>query len=596
MITFPYAIADFQRIRRSGMFYQDRTAHIRDVERLGSTLIFLRPRRFGKSLWLQTLASYYDLRLADDFELLFGDLDIGREPTPLRNSYFVMQWNFSEVSARGSVEEIAHSLHEYLNRAIKGFLVDQQDLLPSSEIEIAENATGTLQNVLARIRQTPHKLYLLIDEYDNFVNEVMAVDTDTYQALFENDGPFKELFKSIKSGTEGRGIERVFATGVSPIALNDLTSGFNTSTDLSHHPALAALCGFHETEIRGALERIAADREIGEVEDHLETMRVWYNGYRFTEDDQGLIYNPTNTLYFLQNLAEIGKPPKQLHDQNLRNDQGKLKFLAKTAAGSGVIERLTESDGRVEVADLKLSFSLAELLQIGNDADTVSSLLYYMGLLTRTADSGLITRLRIPNLVVRKLFLDRLLEIFLQESGKSRARYVAGQFLEDGRLAPLLAFFEESLLPVLSNRDRGAAPKMPWHSGSGVNEMTVKALFLSTLFDDRRYAIFSELELERGYADLCLVIRPEMRRPELFDILFEFKQIRRKTLGKSGEEIRALSEEDLRALPPVAAALAAAREQVLRYRDALKKKFNAARPRCFVVIVAGLERIVGEEV
>ncbi|MCP4657433.1 MAG: AAA family ATPase, partial [bacterium] len=362
MIQFPYGIADFESIRREGMLYFDRTAGIRDVERLGRTLVFLRPRRFGKSLWLGTLAAYYDLRLADDFDTLFGGLDAGRDPTPERGSYFVLHWNFSEVSARGSVDEIARHLHAYVNGQLEDFLLSYEGHL-SGPVKIEPDATITLRHVLTRICRTPFRLCLLIDEYDNFVNEVMVQDAATYRALFEADGPFKELFKSVKSGTEGQGLKRVFVTGVSPVALNDLTSGFNNAKDVSHHPAFATLCGFREEEIRGALERIAGERSLEAApEEILDVMRTWYNGYRFTEDAEDLVYNPTNVLYFLEYLGEFGKPPKALHDQNLRTDRGKLTFLARTSAGSGVIEQLTEGDGTLEIAQLETSFSLEDLL------------------------------------------------------------------------------------------------------------------------------------------------------------------------------------------------------------------------------------------
>ncbi|MCP4659780.1 MAG: AAA family ATPase, partial [bacterium] len=239
-------------------------------------------------------------------------------------------------------------------------------------------------------------------------------------ALFEKDGPFKELFKSVKSATEGQGLDRVFVTGVSPVALNDLTSGFNNAKDVSHHPALATLCGFREEEIAGVLERIAAERTLEATpEEMLEIMRTWYNGYRFTEDTEELVYNPTNVLYFLEHLAEFGKPPQALHDQNLRTDRGKLTFLASTSAGSGVIEQLTEGDGSVKIRQLETGFSLDDLLtRVGKDDQFVASMLYYMGLLTRTREAR--PRLRIPNLVVRKLFLDRLLEIFLPKPDEYR--------------------------------------------------------------------------------------------------------------------------------------------------------------------------------
>ncbi len=595
MITFPYGIADFQRIRREGMYFVDRTACIHDVERLGATLVFLRPRRFGKSLWIQTLASCYDLRLAGEFESLFGGLDAGRQPPANRNRYFVMQWNFSEVSARGDVEEIARRLHAYVNQRIQDFLRLYKRHLPGS-VTIEDDATATLRHVLTDISETPYKFYLLIDEYDNFVNEVMVRDTATYRALFDADGPFKELMKSVKSGTEGQGIERVFVTGVSPVALNDLTSGFNNAKDVSHRPELAALCGFREGEIHEVLETIAGERSLEATpEELLDTMRTWYNGYRFSENAEDLVYNPTNVLYFLEHLADFGRPPKALHDRNLRTDRSKLAFLARTSAGSGVIEQLTEGDGTVRVVELEQSFALEDLTRIGKDPGAIASFLYYMGLLTRTRHVP--PRLRIPNLVVRKLFLERLLEIFLPDPGDDyRARELAMTFFEDGDLGPLLAFFEDSLLPVLSNRDRGVPPKKSSLSGSGLNEMAIKALFLSILFDDQRYAVFSELELDKHYADLCLVVRPEMRRYGFSDLLFEFKLVRRAKLGKSGDALRTMDEADLRELTPVRTAFEDARDQVLGYRDALVKKLGEAQPRCYAVVAVGLERILGEEV
>lgn len=448
----------------------------------------------------------------------------------------------------------------------------------------------------SRTRRTPHKLYLLIDEYDNFVNEVMVRDAETYRALVEADGPFKEIFKSVKSGTEGQGIERVFVTGVSPVALNDLTSGFNNARDVSHEPELATLCGFKETEIRSVLEHLAEERDLGTARDQLlHTLRTWYNGYRFARDEEALVYNPTNALYFFDHLSRRGEPPRDLHDQNLRTDRGKLAFIVRSSAGTGVIEQLAEGDGTVEIARLETSFSLADLTRIGQDRGAVASFLYYMGLLTRTRDVP--PRLRVPNLVVRKLFLARLLEIFLPDPAENyRARELAMSFFKSGDLAPLLAFFEDSLLPVLSNRDRGAPPARPGHSGSGMNEMTVKTLLLSILFDDQRYSIFSELELDRGYADLCLLVRPEMRRYDFFDVLFELKLVRRAELGKPGEELRAMDESELRQLPRVRAAFASGREQTLRYREALEKKLVEVRPRSYVVVAVGLDRILGEEV
>ncbi len=607
MIQFPYGIADFRRIRREGRVYVDRTAHVRDLEDLGDVLVFLRPRRFGKSLWIQTLATYYDLRYAESFDEIFAGLDVGHHPssadgetpqgpTPLRNRYFILQWNFSRITPRGGVEDLAESLRRHVRSRAELFLADYQDHLPGTRIRAEDSASEILDTLLGVVRQAGHPLYLLIDEYDNFANEVMVKDVSIYKALFEADGPYKELFKAVKNATEGLGLERVFVTGVSPVALNDLTSGFNNATDVSLEPELAALCGFRDREIRDLLALVAEERGLsGEAaEDAACVMRTWYNGYRFSDDADVLVYNPTNVLYFLDRLQRRGKPPKQLHDANLRTDQAKLAFLARTAAGTGVVEDLTEGTGEIRIPELLDTFSLDDMVRrIGRDRGAVASFLYYMGLLTLTGEPG---RLRIPNLVVRKLFLDRLLEVFLPDPAESyEAREIALGFFEDGNLVPLLAFFEEKLLPVLSNRDQGAPPKKLGQSGGGVNEMVLKALLLSILFDDRRFVVHSELEIEKGYADLCLLVRPESR--QAFDILFELKLVRRKTLGKKGQELRAMDEAALRELPAVKKALDRAREQVERYRDALVRKHGDGVPRRgYAVVAVGLERLLGEEV
>ncbi|MCP4658049.1 MAG: AAA family ATPase, partial [bacterium] len=184
------------------------------------------PRRFGKSLWLDTLANYYDLARGDEFNELFGDLEVGRDPTALRNRYFVMEWNFSNVDAASGLEQITDSLRRHVRSRAKTFAVRYEDVL-ARPVETDGNATEILESLLRAMTGTNHKLYLLIDEYDNFINDVMVRDVKVYRDLVEKGGPFKLLFKSVKDAMEGQGIERVFVTGVSPVALNDITSGFN---------------------------------------------------------------------------------------------------------------------------------------------------------------------------------------------------------------------------------------------------------------------------------------------------------------------------------------------------------------------------------
>ena len=277
-MRFPYGIADFRKIREEGYFYVDRSDRIALLEETGSQLLFLRPRRFGKSLWLSTLENYYDLARADDFERLFGGLKIGRNPTPLRNRYFVLKLNFSVVDPSGDHAAIRQALFDHVNTQIENLVARYASWLQQPVRVQSDNAMTSLQSLLGAVSQTPHKLYLLVDEYDNFANEVMVSPlqgTDRHQELVESEGTIKTFFKAVKAGAEGRGVDRVFLTGISPVVLSDMTSGYNVAEDLSQRPRFHDLCGFSETELRVALDAVAVahDLDAGQVDTALTLMR-----------------------------------------------------------------------------------------------------------------------------------------------------------------------------------------------------------------------------------------------------------------------------------------------------------------------------------
>ena len=260
-MKFPYGVSDFYQMVTEGYFYVDRTDRIPLLEDLGKQLLFLRPRRFGKSLLLSMLENYYDVAKADQFERLFGDLAIGRAPTPQRNQYFVMRWDFSMVAAYGDANEITQALHDHVNSRIARFAECYRERI-ASPIEIhSDNAIASFESLLTAIASTPHKLYLLIDEYDNFANELAMGGQPTgkqrYDALLRGEGALKTLFKAIKGAASGFGLDRVFITGVSPVVLSDLTSGYNVSEMITLQPEFNDLCGFHEAEIAVTLRQIA---------------------------------------------------------------------------------------------------------------------------------------------------------------------------------------------------------------------------------------------------------------------------------------------------------------------------------------------------
>jgi hypothetical protein len=325
-MKFPYGIADFYQVITEDYFYVDRTAYISRIENAGKQLLFLRPRRFGKSLWLSTLENYYDLAKADEFDRLFSRLAIGRSPTPKRNQYFVLKWDFSVVDYSGSAEQIRKSLHSYINHRIEDFAGYYRAHLAHPIQITPENALATFQSLLGAVNLTPNKLYLLIDEYDNFANEILRSERlasrSRYQDLLEGERALKAVFKVVKAAASGWGLDRIFITGVTPIVLSDVINDYNVAESVYLAPQLHDLCGFTEAEVTDMLSSVAAECGLltSKAEQGLLQMRLSYNGYRFSDESKDLIYNPTQILYFLKHFQEERQAPANLLDSNLAMD------------------------------------------------------------------------------------------------------------------------------------------------------------------------------------------------------------------------------------------------------------------------------------
>jgi len=332
MLKFPYGFSDFHIIRTENYFYVDRTSHIPLIETAGHQLLFLRPRRFGKSLLLSMLENYYDVAKADEFEKLFGDLTIGKNPTPKHNQYLVMKWDFSVINIKG-IEDISHSIYNHINNSIEAF-VDSYQHLWQYQVKInPKDAISSFQSALIAVRQTPYRLYLLIDEYDNFANEVMMgkgeINPERYKTLISAEGSLKALFKTVKSASSGQGLERVFITGTSPILLSDMTTAYNVAENIYFKPEFNDLCGFKEAELEAVLKKVVAECELKpEYEkEALIVMQAFYNAYSFSEMSNELMYNPTLALYFLKHLQQYCEFPSQMLDENLTMAQAYFKVF-----------------------------------------------------------------------------------------------------------------------------------------------------------------------------------------------------------------------------------------------------------------------------
>ena len=599
-MKIPYGVADFYRLRSEGQLYVDRTDRIAVVEDLGESLLFLRPRRFGKSLWLTTMAAYYDLRNASEHDRIFGGLAVGRDPTPSAHRYFVLEWDFSDIDpnppfgAGPRNRRLGAEVHRYLLSSLEIFLARYRDHLPSP-VELTGDAFTSLNRVLATVEQTPYPLYILVDEYDNFANEVMVSDKDDYQDLVRSDGPFKRLFKWVKTSLKSRGLGRVFLTGVSPIVMSDVTSGMNVADNVYLDPELNTLCGFTDDEVRGLLERLHAETTASAgvqapswtVEGARAMLRDWYNGYRFapTVEASAAVYNPTLVLYFLKHFQRFGVYPRQMLDANLAADEGKLDYVAEVVAGQDMVFDLVREDKPLEVEVLLDRFTLRDMLErSAQDASFLGSYLYYFGMVTLTGETSRRTwLLETPNEVVRGLYLERIRRNLLPlGADRTAVRKPILDLMEGKEIEPLLDFIEETLFPTFSNRD-----------ATWANELTVKTVFLTLLWNATSYIMHSEPELDHRYADLCLLRRPDARSSSLWDLLLEFKRLPLKKLKMSGTNLKATPRAELAQLPAVKKALDEAEAQLTAYRAALERRQgDSLRLRSFAVVALGFERMV----
>jgi len=592
MMKFPYSISDFYDIITEKYFYIDRTDRIPQIEEAGKHLLFLRPRRFGKSLLLSMLKNYYDIAKADEFEQLFGNLAIGSKPTVRHNQYFVLEWDFSAVEPAGDAHAIRAALHRYVNGTIEDFAIYYKHLLPIAIKIYPEDALASFQSLLLAVRQTPNKLYLFIDEYDNFANELMMnreVSKERYKALVYGEGSLKALFKVVKFATKGYGLDRAFITGVSPVVMSDITSGHNIAERIYSEPEFNDLCGFNETEIDAALWQIgkACEFENIKVAEALDMMKRYYCGYRFTFRRGDYIYNPTMALYFMKYFQKWCEYPEEMLDDNMAMDRGKLAYIAGLPDGDEMIMDALNENNPIIISHLARRFGVEDMLYAVKDNTFMASLLFFFGVLTMRGKTEISESvLEIPNLAVKKLYVEIITELLLPDLNMSKAMPVTRKFFTTGALQPVCDFIELNCFKAFDNRDYRWA-----------NELTVKTAFLSLLFNDTLYITDSETALERDYADMTLIVRPDKRQFQLLDFLFEFKYIGLQDNKLTGAKVKAMTDVELKNLAPVKRKLAEAGAKLKEYRQRLESVYgDKLRLRCYSVVSVGFDRLVWTEI
>ena len=535
--AIPYGLAYFKGIRQEGSLYVDKTRFIREMEKERHVFL-IRPRRFGKSLWLSALESYYDRKQAEEFEAVFGGTDIGRQPTENRNRYLVLRFDFSAFNDK--LETLEERFEEYCFTQFRGAIERNADLFSDvamQRILSASGINGRLNELFHYASQQDIPLYVLIDEYDNFANTVLVYrGADAYHTFTHGSGFYRNFFATLKNGTSSGNLQRMFITGVSPITMDDLTSGFNIGANISLNPAFNELLGFTEDEVESVLRMYS---DIGalnqEVDAAMNTMREWYNGYRFAEGAPNDLYNSDMVLYYLKALVLYGAPPRELIDANVRIDYGKLRHLLVTGQrlnGNFDLLRNLIGEGKAD-ADLVGSFPLEHL----GRRENFLSLMHYFGLLSIQATDEGAPNLGIPNQTVRQLMYGYLRDAYDDTGVFSVDLYdferLTRAMARSGEWRPAIKRLSAAVAEQTSIRDYIQGEKV------------IQGFLAAYLSTSNCFVLHTEVELNKGYADI--VLAPLItRHPSLrHGYVLEVKYLKREEAGdaKQAKALAAATEQ-----------------------------------------------------
>ena len=572
----PYGMMNFVAVREDNCYYVDKTRFIEKVEKANKYFFFIRPRRFGKSLTISMLHHYYDINAADKFERLYGDLYIGKHPTPNHNKYLILYLNFAVVNA--DLGNYRSALDAHCNTRFNSFCDTYASLLSSGfkdELNRKNGCVEQLDYIYNECDRVGLKIYLFIDEYDHFTNHILsdAARLEEYKGETHGTGYMRTFFDTIKSGTYSS-IERVFITGVSPVTLDDLTSGFNIGTNYSLDYDFNEMVGFTEKEVREMLTYYGQHYEFNHTIDELiEIMKPYYDNYCFSEDAYGetTMYNSNMVLSFLYKyIGNRCRLPKRMLDENIRVDYNKLRMLIRKykefAHDASIIQTLV-SKGYV-TGELKEGFPAED---IANN-DNFLSLLYYFGMVTIGGFYRGKPKFVIPNEVVREQVYTYLLDNYHDNhlyTDKDKLSLLEENMAYDGEFKPFFQFIADSIYTFASQRDR--------HKGESFVHGYTLALTSLCCY----YRPISELDNQNGYADIFLRPRCEIYKDMEHSYIIELKYL--KSQATEAE---------------VKAAVKQAEAQVCRYAETVNVNDNIGHTTLHKVYVVyrGVEMVACDEV
>ncbi len=537
MKKIPYGISSFDKIKSENYYYVDKTKYIKLMEDMGSPyLFFLRPRRFGKSLLISILEHYYDINGADQFERLFGDTYIGQNPTPLRNSYPVLRFNFSMVKTQGTLEQLKQGFCLNIWGEMDVF-ISKYKLRYNLDEEISKEIKsyvdpGDMMLVFHNEMKKKHvSFYMIIDEYDNFANNVLIeYSEEIYQKITHAGGFLRNFFTLIKGLTDSREIDRLFISGVSPLVMADVTSGFNIGDNISLYPDFASMVGFNREELKGLIEYYLPNQ----YEPLLPMLSEWYDNYCFDENlIENNIFNSISILYFLKENLALKRIPLNLIDENLRTDYGKLRFLImqgeKLNGNFNILKEIVETNQTIST--LVRSFAHNELI----DEEKFVSLLFYLGLLTiKDISPTNDYTFTIPNKLIRRLLWEymqkALVDAFTLKINNNFLKQSFEKMAKTGDWKPAFQYIIDKFYEAVSIRD------FVFHE-EGLKTFLLAWLNLTNLYD-----VISEKEKNKGYADICL--EPDRRFTQYvkFDFIIELKYIKAIEIQTAAKEEVAINQ------------------------------------------------------
>ena len=572
----PYGMMNFIDVREDDCYYVDKTHYIPLIENANKYFFYIRPRRFGKSLTISMLHHYYNILEADKFEKWYGDLYIGKHPTPERNSYLIIYLNFAVVNAE--LNSYRQSLDAHCNTEFNFFCDVYAQYLPKGikeEMNKKKGAVEQLDYLYKECVKTNQQIYLFIDEYDHFTNKILSEPSclEDYKSETHGTGYLRSFFDTVKAGTYST-IKRCFVTGVSPVTMDDLTSGFNIGTNYSLSPEFNEMTGFNEEEVRAMLDYYATTCQFHHSTDELiEAMKPWYDNYCFAKKSYGrtTMYNSNMVLYFLDNyIRNEGEMPGNMVEENIRVDYNKLRMLIRKdkefAHDASTIQTLVQQ-GYI-TGELKTGFPAETVAE----PDNFTSLLFYFGMLTISGTLEGETKLTIPNQVVREQLYSYLLDTY----NEADLRF---DNWEKGKLASAMAYrgdwkayfdyIAECLHRYSSQRDKQKG------------EAYVHGFTLAMTAQNRFYRPISEQENQEGYADIFMFPLLDIYKDMLHSYIIELKYAKGKD---SDEKVEQLRQEAI--------------TQANRYAasETVQKAIGTTTLHKIIVVYQGMKMVVCEEV